>query len=114
MADPETKAEHRKGKKTAQSHYDPYNLNVPVVVVTSEVAPYSKRLGPVSCHARGQSLPGFCFSAAFSGLEVLAWWPHPTLLSSPGERSMRGQTGVTLLCQERPPDHGGVAKVQAL
>ena len=45
VADPETKAEHRKGKKTAQSHYDPYNLNVPVVVVTSEVAPYSKMLG---------------------------------------------------------------------
>ena len=63
MADPETKAEHRKGKKTAQSHYDPYNLNVPVVVVTSEVAPYSKRLGPVSCHARSQSLPGFCSAA---------------------------------------------------
>ena len=42
MADAETKTEHRKEKKKAQSHYDPYNLNVPVVIVTSEVAPYSK------------------------------------------------------------------------
>lgn len=44
VADAATKTEHRKGKKVAQSHYDPYNLNVPVVIVTSEVAPYSKKL----------------------------------------------------------------------
>ncbi|CAJ1337146.1 unnamed protein product [Effrenium voratum] len=45
IAPAEAKAEHRKGKKVAQSHYDPYNLNVPVVVVTSEVAPFSKTGG---------------------------------------------------------------------
>ncbi|CAK9035126.1 unnamed protein product [Durusdinium trenchii] len=45
VADAATKTEHRKGKKVAQSHYDPYNLNVPVVIVTSEVAPYSKTGG---------------------------------------------------------------------
>jgi len=45
MADAEMKAQHRKGKRTMESHYDPYNTNVPVVVVTSEVAPYSKTGG---------------------------------------------------------------------
>lgn len=44
LADAEEKAEHRKGKR-CQSHYDAYNLNVPVVVVTSEVAPFSKTGG---------------------------------------------------------------------
>mmetsp|Transcript_75961 Transcript_75961/g.210941 ORF Transcript_75961/g.210941 Transcript_75961/m.210941 type:complete len:772 (-) Transcript_75961:150-2465(-) len=40
----EEKKEARKGKK-AHSHYDPYNLDVPVVIVTSEVAPWSKTGG---------------------------------------------------------------------
>lgn len=44
LADAEEKAEHRKGKQY-QSHYDAYNLHVPVVVVTSEVAPFSKTGG---------------------------------------------------------------------
>eukprot|EP00933_Yihiella_yeosuensis_P049925 TRINITY_DN4754_c0_g3_i1.p1 TRINITY_DN4754_c0_g3~~TRINITY_DN4754_c0_g3_i1.p1 ORF type:complete len:836 (+),score=119.74 TRINITY_DN4754_c0_g3_i1:85-2592(+) len=45
MAPPEEKDEHRKGKKVAQSTYEPFNLDVPVVIVTSEVAPYSKTGG---------------------------------------------------------------------
>ena len=43
VADAQTKVEHRRREKEkAQSRYQPYNLNVPVVIVTSEVAPYSK------------------------------------------------------------------------
>jgi starch synthase len=44
MAEPEEKDEARKGKK-AQSRYEAYNLSVPVVVVTSEIAPFSKTGG---------------------------------------------------------------------
>jgi hypothetical protein len=43
VADAQTKVEHRRREKEkAQSRYQPYNLDVPVVIVTSEVAPYSK------------------------------------------------------------------------
>eukprot|EP00928_Gymnodinium_smaydae_P040897 TRINITY_DN276_c0_g1_i2.p2 TRINITY_DN276_c0_g1~~TRINITY_DN276_c0_g1_i2.p2 ORF type:complete len:762 (+),score=196.42 TRINITY_DN276_c0_g1_i2:47-2287(+) len=44
MADPEEKESHRKALK-AKPRYEPYNLQVPVVIVTSEVAPYSKTGG---------------------------------------------------------------------
>ncbi|CAE8654086.1 unnamed protein product, partial [Polarella glacialis] len=40
MAAADEKDEHRKGKK-AQSHYEAFNIDVPVVVVSSEVAPWS-------------------------------------------------------------------------
>ena len=43
MADAQTKVEHRRrAKEKAQSRYEPWNIKVPVVIVTSEVAPYSK------------------------------------------------------------------------
>lgn len=46
VADAQTKVEHRRREKEkAQSRYQPYNLDVPVVIVTSEVAPYSKTGG---------------------------------------------------------------------
>ncbi|CAE8626163.1 unnamed protein product, partial [Polarella glacialis] len=44
MAAADEKDEHRKGKK-AQSHYEAFNIDVPVVVVSSEVAPWSKTGG---------------------------------------------------------------------
>jgi len=76
VADPETKAEHRKGKKTAQSHYDPYNLNVPVVVVTSEVAPYSKTGG------LGMVAASYAFEFARNG--------HRTMVVSPKYKHFDG------------------------
>jgi len=44
VASEEEKAQARTGSK-AQRHYDPHNLDVPVVIVTSEVAPWSKTGG---------------------------------------------------------------------
>lgn len=44
MADAEQKEQHRKGTK-AKSEYKPHNLDVPIVIVTAEVAPYSKTGG---------------------------------------------------------------------
>ena len=76
VADPETKAEHRKGKKTAQSHYDPYNLNVPVVIVSSEVAPYSKTGG------LGMVAASYAFEFARNG--------HRTMVVSPKYKHFEG------------------------
>lgn len=41
----EEKQEARTGKAKAQSHYEPFNTNVPVIIVSSEMAPYSKTGG---------------------------------------------------------------------
>jgi len=46
MADAEEKAEARRGSKAkAQKHYEPFNTDVPVVIVSSEIAPWSKTGG---------------------------------------------------------------------
>jgi starch synthase len=46
MLEPEEKAAARQTLKVkAQKHYEPYNRDVPVVIVTSEIAPWSKTGG---------------------------------------------------------------------
>eukprot|EP00930_Biecheleria_cincta_P097029 TRINITY_DN88776_c0_g1_i1.p1 TRINITY_DN88776_c0_g1~~TRINITY_DN88776_c0_g1_i1.p1 ORF type:complete len:801 (-),score=155.22 TRINITY_DN88776_c0_g1_i1:149-2470(-) len=91
LADAEEKAEHRKGKRY-QSHYDPYNLNVPVVVVTSEVAPFSKTGG------LGLVAASYAFEFARNG--------HRTMVVSPKYSHYEninyvGETRIRVLDQEQ-------------
>jgi len=85
LADAEEKAEHRKCKKY-QSHYDPYNLHVPVVVVTSEVAPFSKTGG------LGLVAASYAFEFARNGHRTMVVSPkynHYENIQYIGETSIR-------------------------
>eukprot|EP00930_Biecheleria_cincta_P055536 TRINITY_DN41853_c0_g1_i1.p1 TRINITY_DN41853_c0_g1~~TRINITY_DN41853_c0_g1_i1.p1 ORF type:complete len:781 (+),score=137.88 TRINITY_DN41853_c0_g1_i1:70-2412(+) len=87
MADDEEKADHRKGK-IYQSQYDPYNLNVPVVVVTSEVAPFSKTGG------LGLVAASYAFEFARNGHRTMVVAPkysHYENLTYVGETRVRVQ-----------------------
>lgn len=87
MADEEEKADHRKAKKY-QSQYEPYNLNVPVVVVTSEVAPFSKTGG------LGLVAASYAFEFARNGHRTMVVAPkynHYENLNYVGETRVRVQ-----------------------
>lgn len=79
MLDAEQKTEGRKGSK-AQSHYDPYNIDVPIVIVTSEIAPWSKTGG------LGMVAASYAYEFARNG--------HRTMAVSPKYRHYEGITYI--------------------
>lgn len=90
LAELEEKEAHRQGTK-ARNNYTPYNLSVPIVIVTAEVAPYSKTGG------LGLVAASYAFEFPRNG--------HKTMVVSPKYKhfdgiSFIGETRVTVSGRE--------------
>jgi len=79
MMEPEEKAQARTGRK-AHSEYDAFNLHVPVVIVSSEISPYSKSGG------LGLVAASYSYEFARNG--------HPTMAIAPKYQHYEGLTRI--------------------